>query len=355
MGPFDRIDVHHHMVPPVFANEMQRRGISTVAGEPIPKWNPDRSLQVMDENGIQSAILSLSAPGVYFGDLGEACDLARRCNEYGADLRVRKPNRFGMFAVLPMPFVEQSCKEAVYALDVLKADGVVLLGSTDGVFLGDSRLDELMQELHRREAVVFVHPNLHPTSLQLELSLPGFLLEFLCDTTRAAANLTMTGTLEKYPGISWILAHAGGFLPYVAWRLSLANLLSDIAPHVPQGVLTYIKRFYFDTALSPSPYAIASLRQLVDSSNIVFGSDFPFAPAILTTNQIAALEALEALSADEKAGIRRGNGLTLFPRLKKAEESLSSRPTYGRASPRVTLRRIFRKPLLAFAERARQQ
>ena len=181
-----------------------------------------------------------------------------------------------------MTITEHPCKEAAYALDVLKADGVVLLGSTDGHFLGDRRFDELRAELDRRGAMVFVHPNLHETSTQFGLPAPGFLVEFLCDTTRVATNLILSGTVEKYPRIRWILSHAGGFLPYIAWRLTLANEIPHFAVKAPKGVLHCVRRFHYDTAPSPSPYAMAALRELVEPDHILFGSDDPFAPATAT-------------------------------------------------------------------------
>lgn len=110
-----------------------------------------------DAHGIATAILSLSAPGTHLmgGSEREACDLARECNEYAAQAVAKHEGRFGFFAVLPMPFTMHACEEAVFAIDILGANGVVLLGSTDGHFLGDPRFDELMVELDRREAVVF--------------------------------------------------------------------------------------------------------------------------------------------------------------------------------------------------------
>lgn len=327
----NRIDVHHHLIPPTFTRVMSERGLKEVAGAPLPKWTVEQSLAVMDANGIRTAITSLSAPGVYFGDRQEARDLARSCNEFAADMAARHPGRFGSFAVLPMPFTEDACREASYALDVLKADGVVLLGSTEGKFLGDPRFDELMAELDRRHAVVFEHPNIHKTSNELDLAMPGFLVEFLCDTTRAAANLILSGTMERYPNIRWILSHAGGFLPFIAWRLSLANALPQFAASAPQGVLTYLRRFYFDTALSSSPFAMAALKELVDPSHILFGSDFPFAPAIVTGMEVAALKELAVFDRAAKAGIDRGHALSLFPKYAQSQEPVvpADRPQAG--------------------------
>lgn len=353
-----RIDVHHHLIPPAFAQAMDKRGIKDVAGAPLPQWTPEDSLKVMDLNGTQTAITSLSAPGVHLrpdDPVAEAVDLARRCNEYAAEIAARHPGRFGSFAVLPMPFCEQSCSEAVHALDVLGADGVVLLGSTQGVFLGDASLDELMAELNRRQATVFVHPNLHATSETLGIDLPGFMMEFLCDTTRAACNLVFTGTLEKYPHIRWILAHAGGFLPYIPWRLSLGNFLPELCERAPQGVLTYLQRFYFDTALSPSPVALHALQQLVDPSQILFGSDFPFAPEVMTSMQVQELESSPQLEDSTRAMVYRKNALRLFPRHALPAEQVEHVPVFNSRSMKARMRRAASKARGKLANRMRNQ
>ncbi|MCG3193815.1 MAG: hypothetical protein DIJKHBIC_03069 [Thermoanaerobaculia bacterium] len=328
-----RIDIHHHLVPPAFAAAMERKGLREIAGVPLPAWNPRHSLDVMDANSIQTALLSLSAPGVFFDDVEQARDLARACNEYAADLKAKNPGRFGSFAVLPTPFTAPACAEAAYALDKLEADGVVLLGSTEGRFLGDPAYEDLMMELDARRAVVLVHPNLHASSRQLGLGAPGFLLEFPCDTTRAAVNLILTGTVERYPRIRWILAHAGGFLPYVAWRVSLASASPELQERAPRGVLTYMRRFYYDTALSPSRYSMAALRELVDPSHILFGSDYPFAPAPLVALECQTLERASGWPDTAKLGINRGHALTLFPRYKGEGDVVLPAPAHHSASP----------------------
>jgi len=350
-----RIDVHHHIIPPAFVQAMQRRGLNEVAGAPLPRYSPEQSLQVMDANGIRTALVSLSAPGVHFGERAEACDLARACNEYAAQMRQAHPGRFGYFAVLPMPDTDAACVEAIHALDHMGANGVVLLGSTDGYFLGDPRFDELMAELDRRKAVVFVHPNLHATSTQLGLGAPGFLIEFLCDTTRAALNLVLSGTMERFPGIRFILAHSGGFLPYVAWRASLANMMRPYDTQAPQGVLHYIRRFYFDTALSPSDYSLAALRQLVPPSQILFGSDFPFAPAPLTALQCQTLERSGLLDTEAHAAIDRRSALSLFPELAEAGDSVATVTNHRHENTRQRLQRAARAPLIALIESVRKR
>ncbi|PJZ25675.1 amidohydrolase [Leptospira hartskeerlii] len=349
------IDVHHHFIPSFYTEALYRQGIKVVAGAPLPSWSPERSLDAMNINGIRTAITSISSPGVYFGNIEEAVSLARRCNEYAREIKEIYSGRFGSFAILPMPLPKEATQEAVYALDTLKAEGIVLLASTKGKFLGDPDFDELMAELDKRNAVVFVHPNIHPSSETLGLKTPGFILEFLCDTTRAAVNLIYTGTLEKYPRIKWILAHAGGFLPYVAWRVSLGNLLPEISEKAPQGILTYLKRFYFDTALSPSPFAMTALKELVEPDHILFGSDFPFAPEPLFIHQREELNKLKQFDTSTLTGIDRGHALKLFPNLAIKGEIYGNAPVFDRINLSTAIKFEVIKRFVSLASKARKR
>ncbi len=108
MPNFRRIDAHHHMLPESYVSKLARLGVDRSAGVPIPRWRPEDSLAIMDAHGIESAILSVSNPGVYFGDTDFAVRLARECNEAGARIADSNPGRFGWFAILPMPVVEPS-------------------------------------------------------------------------------------------------------------------------------------------------------------------------------------------------------------------------------------------------------
>jgi predicted TIM-barrel fold metal-dependent hydrolase len=322
------IDVHNHMVPASYVNQLAGIGITSAGGTPFPVWTPALALEVMDRFDIESGILSLSSPGVYFGEKETTIRLAREMNEAAADAVRANPKRFGFFAHLPLPFVDEAIDEAVYALDHLHSDGIVLLASTGDKFLGDPRFDDLLMALHQRSAVVFIHPNVHSSSRNIGLTMPHFMIEFMFDTTRAVANLLWTGALERYSNIRWIVAHAGATVPYLSWRLSLMDFLPGFKERAPNGALSYLKNLYYDTALSPSPTALAALLQLVDPSHILFGSDFPFAPEDFVGKEIHDLKHLPFGSRkfngfDEKTlqGIYRSNALALFPRFKQEEDN----------------------------------
>ena len=160
--------------------------------------------------------------------------LARRCNDYAAELNARWPKRFGAFALVPMFDMRQAVDEIGRALDTLKLQGVCLFASYSEKFLGDPFFDPVLQALDERDAVVFVHPALHPSSRGLDLPWPAFMMEYLFDTTRATVNLVFGGAIERFRRIRFVLAHAGGLVPYFAWRLSVSPMIDRADAAIPR-------------------------------------------------------------------------------------------------------------------------
>jgi len=308
-----RIDVHHHILPPDCIAALKRIGITSTGGATFPYWNPQTSLKVMDQNEIATAITSI--PLVYSGNIPFIIDLARRCNEFSARLVSDYPKKFGSFAVLPLPNVKAALRELEYAVDKLKLDGIVLPTNVGGHYLGDPEFDDLFSELNRRGIVVFIHPIDPPGEFSPNLKLPTSLIEFPFDTTRSIANMIYSGTLERCPDIRFIVSHAGGTVPYLAWRISLLQYKTGMRKKVPQGVITYLKHLYYDIALSASPYALGSLQELADPSHILFGSDYPFAPEPLTAMTVKGLKKQLRYNEHTLRAIDRENALRLFPRL----------------------------------------
>ncbi len=318
------IDTHHHMLPQVYVDTLASIGITSAGGVAFPIWTPESSLEVMDYFGIDSAVLSLSSPGTYFGPGTEvfAADLARQVNEFSAQVVADNPARFGNFATLPQPLGTESAAEAVYALDTLGADGVCLLASAADVFLGDEVYDELFAELNARSATVFIHPNAHSSSYNenLGLDVPLFAVEFMVDTTRAVTNMIWKGTFTRFPNIKFIIAHAGATLPYLAYRLELLDSLVPQAKEVffPEGMKSYLSKLYYDTALSASDTQVTGMLNLVGSDQITFGSDYPFAPVEATAKSLIDLDALPDSTrgvSERKIKKIKKNGYNLFPRL----------------------------------------
>jgi predicted TIM-barrel fold metal-dependent hydrolase len=309
-----RIDVHQHVIPPAYAAWLRSKGIRDAGGRELPEWSIEGALGPMDDHDVATAILSVSTPGVHL-DAGRsrdpvARDKAREVNEFAATIARDHPDRFGFFATLPLPDVDGALAELAYAVDTLGASGVILLANTHGRYLGGPDDDPLLAELDRRRAVAFIHPSELPGP-RVE-GVPPFAADFLLDTTRAAYRLVQSGAVRRHPGVRIILAHAGGFVPYASHRIAAAITAETGRP--PSEVLEDLASFYFDVALSGSPAALPSLLAFARPGHVLFGSDWPYAPALAVSYFTGQLDAYAALDADGHAAVDRRNAEALFPR-----------------------------------------
>jgi predicted TIM-barrel fold metal-dependent hydrolase len=301
-----RIDVHHHAILPEIARLMRAQG----ANFTFP-WSLEQAWAVLDEHDIDAALVSNPVPGGFFTDAAAAARFNRAVNDAVAGFVAEHPDRFGLLAALPMPHVDAALAEVDYVFDELRADGVVLIAHAGEAYLGDPVYDPLLAELNERRAVALVHPmTLHQGFAP---GVPPVLADFLLDTTRAAINLILTGALDRYPDITFILAHGGGFLPYAASRVqALGTAFYGLDPG---RVTDAVARFHYDVALT-APSGLPSLLAAVPPERILFGTDWCAASAEVVTAGVRALdETLAALPATNRAAINRGNALRLFPRL----------------------------------------
>src|SRR5262249_24092087 len=158
MGRSPLIDTHQHPVPEFYKRAMAKVGILGSGENPWPDWSLQAQLDLMDETGIAVAVNSIASPGAYFGDVDFAVRVSRECNEGLAKMGADHPHRFGGFSLPPLPAVKEAAREAVFALDPLKLEGVCLLSPAGARHLAPPDENELYVELDRRQAVVFIHP-----------------------------------------------------------------------------------------------------------------------------------------------------------------------------------------------------
>jgi 6-methylsalicylate decarboxylase len=300
-----RIDTHAHLVPDFYRGWLLDKGVDA-GGLPIPIWSVQSTLEFMDANEIETSILSVATPGVEPGELNEARQMARRLNEFAAMVVSENPHRFGFFATLMLPDVDGSLAEAAYAFDHLHADGVLLHANSRGIYLGDPKFDPLMDELNRREAVIFVHPS--ELAGNTVPGIPAYVADFLLDTVRAAINLSHAGVMDRCRNLRVLLSHAGGFLPYCAVRLSVHASPKSSS----EDGLKILRRFYFDTALASTKFSLPSLFAFADPTHITYGSDFPYAPSAVGSMFTKELDIHRDF---DHGAINRGNASQLFPGL----------------------------------------
>jgi predicted TIM-barrel fold metal-dependent hydrolase len=311
------VDTHHHF----YAPEYQKAWLDWEEQRKLPhnalqaSWSPAQSLEEMDRNGVRAAVLSLpSTPGLWFDAGTEAAvRMARTCNEFGARMVHDHPQRFGLFATLPMVDVEASLKEVEYALDTLKADGVGLQTNYGDKWPGDPMFRPVFEELNRRKAVVYFHPLAASCCAALSVGIFPAVIEVPHDTTRAVVSLLLSGSLARYRDINWLFSHAGGTVPMLAGRIEYFTAMrKDAGDFAPQGVEHELQRLHYDTANATHPASMAALLKLVPAAQVVFGTDYPYVP---TGAQDEALHRL-GLPAGELEAIESGNALRLVPRLR---------------------------------------
>ena len=306
------IDVHHHIVPPSWLAAMDVIGRSDF---PLSNWSIQKDIDDMDKGGVATAITSPTTPQVTPLGKSVAVRIARESNDYAKKLMVDHPGRFGLFAMLPLPHIDESLKEIAYAFDTLKADGVGIMTSYQDKWLGHAHFDPIWQELNRRKATVYTHPTAANCCVNLVQGVPEYVIEFGTDTVRAIASLILSGSSMKYKDINWIWSHGGGGLTAFAERFQIQ--LVNIPPY--KGKISReqmegeLKRFYYDTAQISNAVTLEALSKLVPSSQIVYGTDFPYRTATDHTRGVTAF-----FKGNDFKKVERENAQRLVPRLKTA-------------------------------------
>jgi 6-methylsalicylate decarboxylase len=288
------IDVHAHFLTDRYVAAAQATGITQPDGMPAwPSWSVADHLALMEQNRIAKALLSISSPGVHFGDDTAAAELARHVNDFAADVSTEHPDRFAFLASLPLPSVEASVDEAAHAIDTLGARGVILLSNSAGTYLGDPALEPLWEVLDQRGAIVFEHPTSPPDATSVALGRPRPMLEFMFETTRTVTDLIFAGVQERFPNIRFVIPHCGATLSVVVDRIELFRSLLPGSHDRPQSTLTtrqQLQRFWYDLAGTPFPAPAKALIDVVGCEQLLYGSDFCWTPAMGASHQVTLLD-----------------------------------------------------------------
>jgi predicted TIM-barrel fold metal-dependent hydrolase len=222
--------------------------------------------------------------------------------------------------------VEGALKEATYALDTLKLDGVMMVSNVAGHYVGDSENDELFAELDRRNTFVFIHPG-DPPDKGIPASIL-FPIDMALETVRAAMSLLYGGVFERYPKVRFVFSHCGGITPYLAHRMVRGRTwvrgeggpdpgMLDGAPNDAGTVeaIGLLQRQYYDSMSANAANGLRTLQAFVDTSHILFGSDHAALPAMYQPLKMRELMRYRGFDEATRMGVERKNALRLFPRL----------------------------------------
>jgi 6-methylsalicylate decarboxylase len=304
------IDVHSHIITNLG---------SQAPMDKLPPWSIERSLSLMDANGISASVLSLPDSASHAKG-PEACQLARRINEQLAYIVSKHPTRFGAMATLPaLAATDGLLEEMEYALDALKLDGVATTTSIDDIYLGDTRYDPWFEEMNRRGVILFVHPVSAKASLSLDLGIDVSILEFMFDTTRMLTNMVFSGAKNRFSKIKIISTHGGGTIPYLMTRIE--TLEKVFGPGKGRAKLSSseiregLASFYYDLTAATSSAQLFALQQMVPLSHLLMGFDNPFMPCWTFPPAIQDIQRWNGFSDTDVSSLARRNAESLYPAL----------------------------------------
>lgn len=281
-----RIDTHIHVLTPSYIKALDASG-GDPSGWATPSWTLEECVRFSDTIGASFSVLSVTAPGpAILGPTKEGRDLARALNDEVWAVCQQRPGRFGFFASLPdFNDMEGTLSEIrnIFGAEK-KANGVVIMTSYGDKLAGDDAFRPIWDELNKHSALVFLHPShVQITPEKIGGFLPQPVIDYPLATTRAAMSLLVSGIMTQCAGIDVILSHAGGAFPMLAQR-GLGSLLSPAIAEQSKVNMLQAKsaadRFWYDLALSTSEAQLKALLATAPSSNIVYGSDFPYAPKL---------------------------------------------------------------------------
>ncbi len=304
------IDVHSHAVIDI--------GQSVAPRAILPSWSLESAIALMDQNGIEVAMLSVPDAANY-ADGAEACDIARRANEILAGFVQKYPRRFGALATIPGRDIDGAVAEMEYALDTLKMDGVSTATNVDDVYLGDAQFDPWFDEMNRRRVTLFVHPTNTKAGQPIDLGIAPSMLEFMFDSTRMLTNMVVTGAKKRFSKMRIVSSHAGGTIPFLAKRIAVLGehfgVGKERKPMTSAEIFESFQTFYYDLTGSTTMAQLAGLKELVPTSQMLCGFDIPFMPNSSIPRAIDDICGFSEFTADDLKAMSRKNALSLYPKL----------------------------------------
>ncbi len=286
------IDFHNHFYPPEYLEAIQT-GPSNVKvtfdedNNPLLHYPGDYNVvvrghrdiayreDVLEKAGVDKQILSFTTPGTHIESPERAVELARLVNDCLAMIVKERGDRFSALATLPLNDHGASVVEMERAFKELGFRGVMLHSNVNGISLSDRRFWPLFEKADELRAVFYIHPSF-PVGVEAMTDywlMP--LVGFPFDTTLAAAKLVFSGVVEKHPGISWVLGHLGGAIPYLAERLDRGySAFEECRANISKPPSEYLKEFYFDS-VNFDPLALKFAINFAGDSQFVAGSDYP--------------------------------------------------------------------------------
>jgi len=323
-----KLDLHTHYYPPAYFERIERSGGdfsfgpsptgqriirfkgARFFGVTAPMTDVAKRLDDMDRVGIDTEVLSLSTPNVYFVEGKAQAEVARLANDAYAELAAKHRGRFLGFASIPMDDLDAALLELRRAIDELHMQGVVVLSNIRGRALADPAYRPFFEEADRRKVCVFVHPMIPAAAEAFTEYVLGPIVGFPFDTTLAIAKLCFAGVFKQLPNIRWLVGHAGGAIPYLMERMDSGwRDFAECRVNIDEPPSFYLKKLYYDT-VTFSPHNLRMLRDIVGADHMAMGSDYPHLLGSIE-KAVSSIEGMD-FSAAEKGRIQSGTALSIM-------------------------------------------
>lgn len=292
------IDVHAHYVPPdslkmagqigarhglKMEKDERGRAVVTRGGKAFLTqlkaefFDLDLRLSIMNRQGVDLQVLSpASSYFFYWMPIEESLEYGRWLNDQLAEAVAKHPKRLLALASVPMQDGAKAAAELERAMTKLGLRGVEIASNINGRYLDDPSFDPFWQAAQALGAVIFVHPNQVIGADRMKDHNLANLIGNPTDTSLTFAKIIFGGVLERFPELKFLLAHAGGFLPYTWGRLERGYRIQDsTATKISQPPSEYVKLLYFDT-ITHSRMALEYLIENFGAEHVLLGSDYPY-------------------------------------------------------------------------------
>jgi aminocarboxymuconate-semialdehyde decarboxylase len=308
------IDLHAHAIIPTALSEMAsshpeygpsliesngRRYLGYPGRErlgPLPEaiFDPALRLAGMHRQRVDLQVIAIPPPNFHYHVPARVgVDFARIQNVEMIKLSSSHPDRFHMFAALPLQDIAASLQEIDRVADVPLVRGIQIGASIEGVELDDPSLEAIWTDLENRNLPVWIHPDQRAIAGADRLNVYYLqnLIGIPLESTIAAARLIFGGVLERHPHLRFGFVHGGGFAPYQIGRWDHGWTVRDEAKvHIAeQAPRRYFERMYFDS-LTHDVDSLELLGRRVGWDHVVLGSDYPFDMA--SADPVAGVEAV---------------------------------------------------------------
>ena len=273
-------------------------------------WSVPRRIEQMGAMQVtRQAISPMPELLSYWLPLEDAKAMIRFLNEEIARMISLAPERFIGLGAVPMQDMDAALFELDFLIEKLKFAGVEIASHVNGTSIGDPRFEPFFAAAERMGAAIFVHALRPAGKERIVGAFPEQAVCFPGDIGLACASMITGGIAARHPKLRIAFSHGGGVMAMLLPRLVHAwNMFPKAKESLSERPDVTAKRFFYDELVF-SPSAVSFLMDTFGNTQIVVGTDYPFALGDVTP--LKSLSHLEnsTLAAVTSANARRFLGL----------------------------------------------